>query len=183
MALQAISITASEACKDNLKIDISPEDMKNAIFNGHDAGILGTQKTIWTNPMSFHDIIIRAENQDLEGQLKVTNVRPSNLISSVRDDPNKNQIKYHILKFACNSCMRITDVITSGNKYYLKCAHFNQKCNGDVLIETNSKGFQIYHISVIDMKPIHLTRRVSDRSRPSDLKRDGPNMMQQNRLF
>ena len=28
MALQAISITASEACKDNLKIDISPEDMK-----------------------------------------------------------------------------------------------------------------------------------------------------------
>ena len=177
MALHAISITASEAFKDNLKMHISPEDIQEAIFNREKHG-KKSRVTSWTNPVNFNNIIIKAKNQDHECQLKVTNVKPSSLVSNLRDDPNKRQIKHQILKFSHQAvkynCMRITDIISSGDIYYFKCTHFHQNCNGDVLIEASSKGFQIYHLSVQEMKQKRLNkqltlRKVSDRGRPEDL--------------
>ena len=177
MALHAISITASEAFKDNLKMHISPEDIQKAIFNREKEG-KKSRVTSWTNPINFNNIIIKTKNQDHECQLKVTNVKPSSLVSNLRDDPNKRQIKHHILKFSHQAvkynCMRITDIISSGDIYYFKCTHFHQDCNGDVLIEASSKGFQIYHLSVQEMKQKRLNkqltlRKVSDRGRPEDL--------------
>ena len=177
MALHAISITASEAFKDNLKMHISPEDIQRAIFNREKEG-KKSRVTSWTNPINFNNIIIKTKNQDHECQLKVTNVKPSSLVSNLRDDPNKRHMKHHILKFTHHAvkynCMRITDIISSGDIYYFKCTHFHQDCNGDVLIEASSKGFQIYHLSVQEMKQKRLNkqltlRKVSDRGRPEDL--------------
>ena len=107
-------------------------------------------------------------------------MKPSSLVSNLRDDPNKRQIKHHILKFSHQAvkynCMRITDIISSGDIYYFKCTHFHQNCDGDVLIEASSKGFQIYHLCVQDKKQKRLNkqltlRKVSDRGRPEDLKK------------
>ena len=180
MALHAICITASEAFKDNLKLDISPEDIKKAIFDREKEGKRSRSRSRETNPIHFHDVTIKTENQEHEYQLKITNVKPSTLVLSTTDDLNRSQVRHHILKFSHHAvkynCMRITDVISSGDINYLKCTHFHQNCNGDVLIEANSKGFQIYHLSVKEMRAKLLKtkltlRKVSDRGRPEDLKR------------
>ena len=175
--LYAISFIASEACKDNLKLKISAEDIQNAIFHKEKDG-KKSRVTSWTNPIIFDNITISVANHIHGLQLNVTKVNPSTILTNFKGDPTINHTRCHILKFSHSSlkhnCMRITDIISSGSIDYFKCSPFDQNCKLDVQIEASGKGFQIYKIFVKELKPRLLRkdtlRKVSKSGRPEDLK-------------